>query len=192
MTSLKTQALAAPGPDTHITELATRINSRVKMAETHARKALECALEIGALLIEAKALVPHGGWNDWITHNCVLASRTARSYVQLATVYPSLPEPERQRVAALPVREAVRAIATDPMAPARAASEAPTCLPRDSQERNRLIKKFRATAGRLREATKFFDCGLDLKGAKVSVLRRALTDAIAELDRLQEKPEEAQ
>ena len=47
-------------------ELAERISIRVRMAENHAKKALEYALEIGALLNEAKPLLKHG--DKWPEH----------------------------------------------------------------------------------------------------------------------------
>lgn len=100
-------------------ELAAEINTHVADAESAARSALAAALAAGELLNRAKSMVPHGEWESWITSNTKLAPRTARAYASLAARMPLLPEPERQRVAELPVREAVRAIAMGPMTTTR-------------------------------------------------------------------------
>jgi hypothetical protein len=46
-------------------------------------KAAESALEAGRLLIEAKELVQHGEWEDWLAENVHFSERTARRYMQL-------------------------------------------------------------------------------------------------------------
>ncbi len=43
------------------------------------------AVEIGKRLIEAKALVPHGEWGEYVQHCCGFSQRTAQSYMQLAS-----------------------------------------------------------------------------------------------------------
>ena len=166
-------------------ELAERISMRVRMAETHAKKALEYALEIGALLNEAKPLVKHGDWDKWLTEHCNLASRTARAYMKLAKDFPSLPEPERQRVASLPVREAVKAIATDPAPPATE-KVLPAAAPRRREERERVSAKFSSTAKSIRDAAKRINQFMDIKPAQVTALRTKLQDMLSELDQLQQ------
>ena len=166
-------------------ELAERISMRVRMAENHAKKALEYALEIGQLLNEAKPLVRHGDWERWLTEHCNLASRTARAYMRLAKEYPSLPEPERQRVATLPVREAVKAIATDPTPPATA-KVLPAAAPRRRDERERVAASFSATAKSIRDAAKRINQFMDIKPAQVTALRTKLQDMLIELDQLQQ------
>ncbi|WP_299146742.1 DUF3102 domain-containing protein [uncultured Comamonas sp.] len=166
-------------------ELAERISIRVRMAENHAKKALEYALEIGALLNEAKPLVKHGDWDKWLTEHCNLAARTARAYMKLAKDFPSLPEPERQRVATLPVREAVKAIATDPAPPATE-KVLPAAAPRRREERERVSAKFSSTAKSIRDAAKRINLFMDIKPAQVTALRTKLQDMLAELDQLQQ------
>ena len=104
--------------------LAQRINEATAEAEGHARAAMNQALIVGGLLNEAKSQVPHGEWDAWLTTHCKVAPRTARAYMRLAKQWPQLPEPKRQRVADLPVREAVRAIAMKPDAPPRTTAPA--------------------------------------------------------------------
>ena len=166
-------------------ELAERISIRVRMAENHAKKALEYALEIGELLNEAKPLVKHGDWDKWLTEHCNLAARTARAYMKLAKDFPSLPEPERQRVATLPVREAVKAIATDP-APPTTEKVLPAAAPRRREERERVSAKFSSTAKSIRDAANRINLFMDIKPAQVTALRTKLQDMLAELDQLQQ------
>ena len=166
-------------------ELAKRISMRVRMAENHARKALEYALEIGQLLNEAKPLVKHGDWELWLTEHCNLASRTARAYMRLAKEYPNLPELERQRVAALPVREAVKAIATDPTPPVTE-KVLPAAAPLKREERERVAASFSSTAKSLRDAAKRIGMFMDIKPTQVTTLRGKLQAMLTELDRLQQ------
>jgi hypothetical protein len=42
------------------------------------------ALIAGQALLEAKAIVGHGGWAKWVDRNCVFSERTARVYMQVA------------------------------------------------------------------------------------------------------------
>jgi hypothetical protein len=41
-------------------------------------------MEAGSRLIEAKTLVPHGGWLPWLRDNCDISERTAQLYMKLA------------------------------------------------------------------------------------------------------------
>lgn len=166
-------------------ELGERIRMRVVMAETHAKKALEYALEIGALLNEAKPQIGHGEWGQWLEEQCTLAPRTARAYMRLARFYPALSETERRRVADLPVREAVKAIATDPTPPATE-KVLPAAAPRRREERERVSEKFNATAKSIRDAGKRIGMFMTIKPAQVTALRNKLQDMLAELDQLQQ------
>ena len=40
--------------------------------------------QAGAMLLEAKAQVPHGGWTDWLTQNFHLSMYTAQVYMKIA------------------------------------------------------------------------------------------------------------
>ena len=164
-----------------LADLADRINLRVKCAEDRAKKAVEYAIDAGQLLNEAKALVPHGEWENWLTQHCTVAPRTARAYMMLARRFPVLPDAERQRVADLPMRDAVKAITTDPATPQREPS-ARQIPGRD--ERERVVKVFRSAASGANEAAKLIANFTEIKPGKVQSLRNKLAAVIAELDRL--------
>lgn len=102
----------APADDLQV--LPDRINAAVAAAETHARSAVECAIRAGSLLTQAKALVQHGEWEQWLQKHVTCAARTAQAYMRLYQKHRMLPAPEAQRVALLPLREAMKAIATPP------------------------------------------------------------------------------
>lgn len=78
-------------------ELATRINilvgdcdEAIATAQAAQHAALQTAKEIGLLLNQAKALIPHGGWEQWRKENLrratgkEVSSRMARIYQQVA------------------------------------------------------------------------------------------------------------
>lgn|GEM_PF-1857670 len=98
-------------------DLAAKINATVKAADENANAACEQAMQAGELLRQAKTLVAHGDWITWLTENCEVKPRTAQVYMRLSSVVPTLQDSNAQRVAHLPVREAIRAITTSPQAP---------------------------------------------------------------------------
>lgn len=66
-------------------ELAKRINEAHRLARDHAQSAIEHALRAGALLLEAKAGLPHGRWLPWLRENVSLSERTVQGYLRLAS-----------------------------------------------------------------------------------------------------------
>src|SRR6516164_9467018 len=89
-----------------LTDLAVRINEAHQQTQRAMRDAIAHALKTGALLLEAKAKVKHGGWLDWLKDNCEIPERTVQAYMQLAR----LPIEKRNAVADLPLREALAVI----------------------------------------------------------------------------------
>lgn len=97
-------------------ELTARINQAHQSAHDAMRQGVAHALEAGRLLAEAKQAVGHGRWGEWVSANCTFSDRTARAYMRLAREFPGLDEANRQRVADLPLREALLMLAdTKPM-----------------------------------------------------------------------------
>ena len=85
-------------------DLVVRINDGHRQCELNARSALQCASEIGALLIEAKRRCSHGTWASWLRENCSVSERMTQTYMTLARELPKLPEAKAQRVADLSIR----------------------------------------------------------------------------------------
>lgn len=166
-------------------EIADSINDKVAATEQHARSAAQGAIEIGALLAEAKKQIAHGEFETWVKVNTTLAPRTARAYMRLAIKIPALPEAERQRVAGMPVRQAIAAITTDPTPPP-SSSWSHAVRHSSLDDRERAVVKLKKTAGGIREATKLLAIGVGLPPAKIASLRSALTGALEELDLLQQ------
>ena len=87
-----------------------------RIKETHREltsavsKGVEKALQLGALLQEARAQVPHGQWTAWVEHNFEFTIRTAQAYMSLAARLKRDPS-KAQRVALLPLREALEFLA---------------------------------------------------------------------------------
>lgn len=165
--------------DEPLSDLAHRINEATTAAESHARSAMEYALTAGALLVQAKTLVSHGAWQQWVEANCTIAPRTASAYMRLAQRLPELPDAERQRVADLPLRDAIRTISARPEPPPSARGYAPARRRTDAE---RLVSTFRATAAALRRAARELEIANRLKMRRVHSLRNALQATIDEID----------
>ena len=64
-------------------EIATRINEEHSRAYVKARDALSHARAAGELLIEAKSLLKHGEWGNWLAENVSFSESTAQNYMRL-------------------------------------------------------------------------------------------------------------
>jgi Protein of unknown function (DUF3102) len=73
----KGAAQAAPTLD----ELAQQIWELIEKGDENA---LGHALEVGALLIQAKAKVPHGHWEEWVRKSLKISRNTSARYMRLA------------------------------------------------------------------------------------------------------------
>jgi hypothetical protein len=62
---------------------ADKINSLHQEIEAALNKSLKNAIEIGRLLSQAKAEIPHGQFTGWLSENCTFSGRTARRYMKL-------------------------------------------------------------------------------------------------------------
>ena len=94
------------GLESHSDRLAVAIRDEHAAASSAARAAVSHALEAGRLLDEARATIPHGGWESYVQDTCGMAPRTARLYLRLHRHRDRLPN--RQRVADLTVRQAAK------------------------------------------------------------------------------------
>lgn len=110
-----------PATDTIPTldQLAETINAEHRACENAARAALDHAIRCGGRLVEAKAKLRHGEWLPWLGANCELADRTSQAYMRLYENRSRFVDPNTQRVASLPVREALRLLATTTASPPR-------------------------------------------------------------------------
>ncbi|CAN5819117.1 hypothetical protein BH20CHL1_BH20CHL1_09240 [soil metagenome] len=97
---------------TTLATLAERANTEHRACESAIRTGLEHALNAGHLLIEAKALCPHGEWLPWLHEHFEGSERTAQAYMRVAREYPALEaDGNTQRVTDLSYREALKALA---------------------------------------------------------------------------------
>jgi hypothetical protein len=79
--------VASQEPQATLDELAVRIRAEHQAAAEAARNGILHALQAGQLLREAQKQVPHGEWSHWLERNCEFNERTARRYVQLASLW---------------------------------------------------------------------------------------------------------
>lgn len=64
--------------------IASEIRTIVRQTQ---RTMLDAAIEIGRRLVEAKELVPHGGWGSWIKDKVHFSQSTANNFMQLYEEY---------------------------------------------------------------------------------------------------------
>ena len=166
-----------------LVELAASINRNIHDAESRAQSATMLALEAGMQLNRAKELVPHGAWNDWLTTNVDVAPRTAQAYMRLAKRLPTLPSEKARRVADLPLRDAVKAIATPPTSPE---SDLRRRHYVRLEERDRIRKGFATCASALRELGKQVDSGIPVEAKKIANARKALERTVGLLAELEQ------
>lgn len=170
-------------PPAGLADLAGRIDSAVRDAEQHARSAVDAAQCAGRLLTEAKALVPIGQWEQWLGENCAVALRTAQAYMRLHKRMAELPPPEAQRVALLPLREAMAAISTPPEYPVRGPSLSNIRVARRT-EADKVVEVMRKSADAIRKSARLIDQGGRLKRTQFDSMRNKLVMALAALDQI--------
>lgn len=91
--------------------LAFEINAAHAGVEAALGSAVDRAVECGRLLDTARARVPHGQWERWVCEHTALSPRTARAYRALARQLETADPAKRQRVAEMPLREALAELA---------------------------------------------------------------------------------
>ena len=96
----------------HLEALAVSINTEHRACGDALRIAVGRAVRVGELLIEAKETVAHGHWGRWLADNIEFSERTAQAYMRVARQLPGLDPGEAQRVALLPLREVMDALAS--------------------------------------------------------------------------------
>lgn len=88
-------------------DLAGRINESYAKCVSALKVSTQHAIEVGKLLIEAKAKVPHGQWLPWIKENCDFSESLARKYMKVAEELPKLAGANQERVTDLSFRQAL-------------------------------------------------------------------------------------
>ena len=156
-------------------DVIAKINEAIAAAERNARTAMDHAIFAGNLLNTAKSMVEHGEWHAWLEDHVAVAPRTAQAYMRLARKLQELPAEEAQRVADLPLREAVKAIATPPETPPKL--ERRTFYRRD--ERERVLVAIDKSAAALRTVARSIKLGAEVDGKKIQALRAKLQSALA-------------
>jgi hypothetical protein len=172
-------------PSEWVPDLAKRIREAHSKAAEHARSAVTYAAEAGACLMRAKECSHHGQFEAWVAKYCGFSARTARAYMQIATRMQALPDADRQRVAELPLREALKAIAAPPVDPnATPKPPAPKWVRmRSKTDMERFNAELGDAAAKLRTVARNVG-GNALQRKDYERARKALTHALELLDQL--------
>ncbi len=167
-----------------LANLPAQIDAAIEDVRNHANGMVHAAVRAGQLLIEAKAALPHGEFEAWITSNCTVAPRTAQAYMRLATKLKTLPPAEAQRVADLPLREALKAIGTT--------AEAPPpnyrIEVRGKDDRERIVTAMQKGADAVRKAARLVSTN-SAKRQDIDQARAKLQAAIEMLDKFASQAE---
>jgi hypothetical protein len=114
-------ASTTPAAELTAPELAQRIKDQLKEMEETANRikqtVLKQAVDLGALLLQAKAKVPHGRFGKWLEKNCDLSERSAQRYMALKEQWPLFEtwlKDNSATVADLSLRQAQKIIAPQP------------------------------------------------------------------------------
>jgi Protein of unknown function (DUF3102) len=86
--------MSTENPDTSLpavsSERRQQLTDQIRMHALGARSArlhplrVRHAVECGKALVESKALLGRGGWNQWVEEQCALHRMTANRYIRLA------------------------------------------------------------------------------------------------------------
>ena len=95
-----------------LASLAVDINESHRSCLECSRNAVGYAVEAGEMLLRAKSLVGHGGFEGWIRKFTKLSPRTARVYMQVAQRWPELAKAKRQSAADLTIRDFLAELAS--------------------------------------------------------------------------------
>ena len=119
--------MTRPKNEIALDALAAKIRTEHDAVRHAVETATEHAIRCGQLLTEAKDGLAHGQWLPWLEERCEVSERTAQAYMRLARKHGELDDGNAQRVADLPVREAMKAIADEragnPMPPSPSSFE---------------------------------------------------------------------
>lgn len=96
-----------------LAQLAAQIDAEHQAAEHAAHQALHHACQVGKLLTEVKARLPHGQLLQWVSDNCTFCSRTAQNYMRIFEHWPQLQD-HAKRVSHLTIRDALELLASWP------------------------------------------------------------------------------
>ena len=94
----------------NVIALASLANAEHHKAITKAQEAVNHAKRSGDALNEAKTLVTHGEWGDWLARNFEGSERTAQRYMRLAASWPAI-EAKTSRASDLSIRAALSMLA---------------------------------------------------------------------------------
>lgn len=89
-----------------LSDLSARIRVEHHATSAALKSSVEHAMAAGDLLLEAKALVPHGQWLPWLAEHCEMSERTAQLYMRTAKNRAAVELQMRNTVADLTLNEA--------------------------------------------------------------------------------------
>ena len=90
--------------------IATRIGVEQRTCLALATKTVEHARKCGELLLHAKKLVQHGGWEEWLSLHFDGSQQTATAYMRIASRWESDLAPKLQSIVGFGIGDAIKAL----------------------------------------------------------------------------------
>jgi hypothetical protein len=98
-TDIEDVAATAEERQARLAEIKIEIDTEHSRFKVHREAYFRGVIKLGALLIEAKAIVGHGGFMNWVNTNCPFTHQTANNYMVAAAYVAGATTPTRfQRV----------------------------------------------------------------------------------------------
>ena len=134
---IRRHSCALHPPLEHLPVTLTDMAAAIKAEHLAARKAgeafIEHAVNVGKLLIKAKAKFPHGRWLPWVEANCEISERQCQNYMRLARNLPQLPHSKTKRIADLSLAKALEQLGHKSRPPMKVRSANAASSPADDE-----------------------------------------------------------
>jgi hypothetical protein len=96
---------ARPGITPELSRLASVIADAQALIMSGVITTLEGSIKLGSALIEAKSIVGHGNWEDYLTFYCRMSKDKAQRYMRLARNKSLIAQQERWKTARVPLSQ---------------------------------------------------------------------------------------
>ncbi len=96
--------------DAVLLSLASQIKIQHALAGQNFRATVGHMLQCGHFLAQARQMVGHGRWLEWLKANCAISERTARRYIEMYEGLQNITLPESVTLADLTARELLKLV----------------------------------------------------------------------------------
>lgn len=172
--------------DDPLAGLAGAIRVSLEQVDLHGKRLVAALRVVGENLLEVKARITHGTWQDWVSNNTPLSIRNAQIYMQLTTRMAEASDEEAKRVSHLPLREALKALRRPVDCAAVVETENAAQSEQVGTPAEPLSPALRAAVARLDRLAADIDTGRAIPRSRLKSMRRSLEETLRMVCKLQE------